>query len=172
MRIRHEQFPLMVTEPDHINSAAVLRAAGMIEGRVPLPHQGATGLCMPPAVIDAITPFGRHEIANRLSPPALDTLARPSPSELLMPTNIPPPLRYLLHIERGFLPLMVKDPEEIAHIRALLAAGFIEATIPPPSRDRASFGTQPPATVQGLTRYGRLEVQRLQKTDLRRSAQG
>lgn len=66
MRIRHQSFPLTVTEPDQINSAAVLLAAGLIDGSVPLPRRDETGLALPPAVIENITDLGRHEIAKRL----------------------------------------------------------------------------------------------------------
>lgn len=85
------------------------------------------------------------------------------PPPALMQIRIPEPLRYLLYMERNGLPLTVEEPADIAHVRALLAAGFVDATIPLPSMERGSFGEQPPATVHRLTRHGRLEVERLRK---------
>lgn len=63
---------------------------------------------------------------------------------------------------------MVAEPEDIAHVRLLVAAGLLEATIPAPSTARETFGLQSPATVLRLTRYGRLEAERLKKLDVRR----
>ncbi len=87
----------------------------------------------------------------------------PSATTGLLQGKLPAPIGYMLHLERGRFPITVTETEEIAHVRALSAAGFIEASIPPRSTDRKDFGTQPPITVWGLTRQGRLEVQRLDK---------
>ncbi len=66
MRIRHETFPLTITDHGDINSAAVLLAAGLIDATVPLPSVEESDVVdQPPAVIRGITPLGRLEIAKR-----------------------------------------------------------------------------------------------------------
>ncbi len=89
-------------------------------------------------------------------------------SLLKMPKKAPSSLLYLLQIERELFPFTVCDPEDVAHVRMLVSAGLLDATIPAPSAARETFGHQPPATVSRLTRYGRLEVERLKKLEVRR----
>lgn len=78
VKIREETFPLTVTDPTQINSAAVLLAAGLIDGTVPLPIQDAENVIQPPAVIAAIIPLGRAAIALRGATPPWLHSARPS----------------------------------------------------------------------------------------------
>lgn len=84
-----------------------------------------------------------------------------------MPPKFPPAIRYLLELGGGTLPLAVTDPQAITHVRALMAAGLVEAAIPPTSTDRATFGHQSPVTVLALTRHGRVEIERLKKLGFR-----
>lgn len=75
-RIQHEQFPLTIADPDQINSAAVLRAAGMIEADVPAAQPTDSQPMQKPAVIVAITALGQHELQKYLSAAAAQARLR------------------------------------------------------------------------------------------------
>jgi len=64
-RIRHSDFPLVVTDANDINSAAVLVAAQLIAAEIPSlnddPHQSGA---QSPATILSITKLGRLALAN------------------------------------------------------------------------------------------------------------
>lgn len=57
-RIEHVPLPMEVQNPQDIHSAAVLRAAGMLEATLPLEpfDDGSTGIIL------KITPLGRAEL--------------------------------------------------------------------------------------------------------------
>lgn len=69
------------------------------------------------------------------------------------------PLDYLRKIEHAGLPLLVDDMSEINCIAVLVAAGMLEAVLPPPgpTQDAARDG-QLPAVVKLITPRGRAEL--------------
>lgn len=70
------------------------------------------------------------------------------------------PLDYLRKIEHLGLPLVVDDENDIRCIAVLLAAGMVDAAVPPPSAGPAPDGVQLPAIVKKITPLGRAELMR------------
>jgi hypothetical protein len=67
------------------------------------------------------------------------------------------PLDYLRKIEHAGLPLLVDDRSEINSIAVLVAAGMVEAVLPPVSTDENAEGRLP-AVVKLITPRGRAEL--------------
>ncbi|MGJ7615657.1 MULTISPECIES: hypothetical protein [unclassified Variovorax] len=70
------------------------------------------------------------------------------------------PLDYLRKIEHVGLPLLVDDENDIRCIAVLLAAGLLDAAVPPPSAGGEADGVQLPAVVKKITPLGRAELSR------------
>lgn len=69
-------------------------------------------------------------------------------------------LNYLMSIRGERFPFTVTDVQEIRKIIALQAATLVVATVPARSTEWSSYGEQPPATIHGLTRMGRMEIEK------------
>ena len=70
------------------------------------------------------------------------------------------PLDYLHKIEQLGLPLIVDDESDIRCVAVLLAAGLVDAAVPPPSAGDEPGGVQLPAVVKKITPLGRAELLR------------
>lgn len=68
------------------------------------------------------------------------------------------PLDYLRKIEHAGLPLLVDDRSEINSIAVLVAAGMVEAVLPPALTDDDAAEGRLPAVVKLITPRGRAEL--------------
>jgi hypothetical protein len=70
------------------------------------------------------------------------------------------PFDYLRKIENLDLPLIVDDEGDIRCVAVLVAAGMVDAAVPPPSAREEPDGVQLPAVVKKITPLGRAELMR------------
>lgn len=70
--IARKDFPLRVDEPAGIDKLSVLKAAGLVEARIPRFEQGVAGeRVYRPATVECITPEGWHALKAGMKDPLI-----------------------------------------------------------------------------------------------------